>query len=158
MNSRHWETDREMRRKAIEEIGQGNVIKTVEIDRHHRNGPEIHKISDTGIITIFNKKSNKMITQLIARPAQIKRYFAADEVIPKGLLKLARQHQELALNYLQKKKERKIKMTIREMKMELDRLIKEGYEEAKIICGKDFELGEEVEEIDIAINEKVAIW
>lgn len=102
MNSKHWDRDREARRKAIEEIGEGNVIKTVEVDRHHRNGPEIHKISDTGIITIFNKNSNKMITQLIARPAQIRRYFAEDEIIPKGLLKLARQHQELELNYLQK--------------------------------------------------------
>ena len=100
MNSKHWDTDRKERAKAIAEIGTGNIIKVVEVDRHHKNGPEIHEISDTGIITIFNKATHKMITQLIARPTQIKRYFTATEKIPNGLLKLARQHQELGLNYL----------------------------------------------------------
>lgn len=102
MNSRHWDRDREARREAIRRIGTGNVIKTVEIDRHHKNGPEIHEISDTGIITVFNKNTHKMITQLIARPGQIRRYFTEDERIPKGLLNIARQHQELNLNYVQK--------------------------------------------------------
>lgn len=100
MNSKHWERDREARRKAIEAIGKGNVIKVVEVDRHHKNGPEIHEISDTGIITIFNKTTRKMITQLIARPMQIKRYFAEGEIIPMNVLKIARQHQEAKLNYL----------------------------------------------------------
>ena len=100
MNSKHWERDREARRAAIKEIGAGHTIKAVEIDRHHKNGPEIHEISDTGIITIFNKTTHKMITQLIARPAQIRRYFTENEIIPKNVLKLARQHQELGLNYL----------------------------------------------------------
>ena len=100
MNSKHWERDRQARNKAIEAIGKGNVIKVVEVDRHHKNGPEIHEISDTGIITIFNKATHKMITQLIARPQQIKRYFTNEEIIPKNVLRLARQHQELGLNYL----------------------------------------------------------
>ncbi len=102
MNSKHWERDREARKEAIEKIGVGHTIKSVEVDRHHKNGPEIHEISDTGIITIFNKTTRKMITQLIARPAQITRYFTEGEIIPKNVLKLARQHQELGLNYLQK--------------------------------------------------------
>ena len=100
MNSKHWERDREARRAAIEKIGVGHTIKTVEVDRHHKNGPEIHEISDTGIITIFNKATHKMITQLIARPAQITRYFTENEIIPKNVLRLAKQHQELGLNYL----------------------------------------------------------
>lgn len=99
MNSKHWTKDRQERRKLIETIGYGNTIKTVVVDRHHKNGPEIHEISDTGIITIFNQKTKKMITQLIARPGQIKRYFTNNEIIPNGLLDIARQHQELNYNY-----------------------------------------------------------
>ena len=99
MTSRHWERDRKNRKELIEAIGHGNTIKTVVVDRHHKNGPEIHEISDTGIITIFNQRTRKMITQLIARPGQIKRYFTEGEIIPNGLLELARQHQQLNYNY-----------------------------------------------------------
>lgn len=99
MNSRHWTKDRQKRRELIETIGYGNAIKTVVVDRHHKNGPEIHEISDTGIITIFNQRTKKMITQLIARPGQIRRYFTDNEIIPNGLLDIARQHQELNYNY-----------------------------------------------------------
>ena len=97
--SNHWKLERKERAKIIAQIGKGNIIKEVEVDRNHPNGPEIHKISDTGIITIFNKRTKKMITQLIARPGQIKRYFADNEIIPSELLELARQHQKLNYNY-----------------------------------------------------------
>lgn len=99
MNSKHWEKDRQNRKNLIEQIGKGNTIKTVVIDRHHKNGPEIHEISDTGIITIFNQRTKKMITQLIARPGQIRRYFDDNETIPYGLIELARQHRKLNYNY-----------------------------------------------------------
>lgn len=99
MNSRHWNNDRKERNELIKKIGKGKTIKEVEVDRHHRNGPEIHCISDTGIITIFNKRTKKMITQLIARPGQIKRYYTENEVIPSGLIDIARQHQNMAFNY-----------------------------------------------------------
>lgn len=104
MTSRHQEKDRKNRKELIETIGHGNTIKTVVVDRHHKNGPEIHELSDTGIITIFNLRTKKMITQLIARPGQIKRYFADNEIIPNELLELARQHQKLNYNYAQKNK------------------------------------------------------
>jgi hypothetical protein len=99
MTSRHWERDRKNRKELIETIGHGNTIKTVVVDRHHKNGPEIHEISDTGIITIFNQRTKKMITQLIARPGQIRRYFTDNEIIPTGLLEIARQHQRLNYNF-----------------------------------------------------------
>ena len=101
MNSKHWERDRKNRKELIETIGYGNTIKTVVVDRHHKNGPEIHEISDTGIITIFNQRTRKMITQLIARPGQIKRYFTEGEIIPMELLDIARQHQKMRFNYAQ---------------------------------------------------------
>ena len=98
MTSKHWIQDRQKRQDLINKIGQGDIIKTVEIDKGHKNGPEIHKISNTGIISIFNKRTKKLITCLIARPSQISRYYAKDETIPQNVLKLAREHQKLAFN------------------------------------------------------------
>lgn len=97
MTSIHYTEERQRREDIIKVIGYGEIIKTVEVDRGHRNGPEIHEISNTGIITILNKNSHKMITKLIARPGQIKRYFT-DEPIPQGLLEKAFAHQRLGLN------------------------------------------------------------
>lgn len=98
MTSKHWTTDRADRAKAIEMIGNGNIIKTVVIDRGHKNGAEIHEISDTGIITIYNERTHKMITKLIARPNQIRRYYKENEKIPAGLIELAREHKRMNLN------------------------------------------------------------
>ena len=47
MNSRHYTKDRQNREAIITQIGVGTVIKEVVVDRGHRNGPEIHKITDT---------------------------------------------------------------------------------------------------------------
>lgn len=100
MNSKHYLLDREEREKVIKEIGYGKTVKTVVVDRQHRNGPEIHVISDTGIITIYNQRTKVLITKLIARPGQIKRYFKENEVIPAGLLKITRQHQKMSFNLI----------------------------------------------------------
>lgn len=97
MNSTHYTTDRQRREAVIRQIGYGVVIKRVEVDRGHRNGLEIHTISDTGIITIYNKRSGKMITKLIARPGQLRRYFEDDE-LPEELLALAIFHTRIGLN------------------------------------------------------------
>lgn len=99
MTSRHYTNDRQKREEIIKKIGYGKIIKSVVVDRGHKNGPEIHNLSDTGIITIQNQRTKKMITKLIARPGQIKRYYKENEIIPTGLLDLARQHQKLALNF-----------------------------------------------------------
>lgn len=98
MTSLHYTDDRQAREALIETIGYGKTIKTVVVDRGHKNGPEIHEISDTGIITIFNQRTHKMITKLIARPGQIRRYYKENEIIPRGLLQLAREHQQMAYN------------------------------------------------------------
>jgi len=97
MTSQHYTNDRERREALIQMIGYGEIIKTVEIDRGHRNGPEIHKVSTTGIVTIYNKRSGVMITKLIARPNQIRRYFEGGNA-PAELLNIARDHQRLGYN------------------------------------------------------------
>ena len=106
--SRHYMNDRKGREETIRRIGEGNTIKVAIVDKGHRNGPEIHMVSDTGIITILNQRTGKLITRLIARPAQIKRYYESESRIPAGLLDIARQHQRLALNH-QRANQKKIK-------------------------------------------------
>lgn len=99
MTSMHYINDRATREALIEQIGYGKVIKSVVVDKGHPNGPEIHDISDAGIITVYNLYTKKMVTRLIARPGQIARYYADGETIPAGLMDLAREHQRMAYNY-----------------------------------------------------------
>lgn len=100
MTSIHYSDERQARENLIEKIGYGKVIKSVIVDRGHANGPEIHEISDTGIITIYNQRTHKLITKLIARPGQISRYFGQNEKIPQNLINLAIYHQKLSMNYV----------------------------------------------------------
>lgn len=95
MNSKHYTKDRQRREAIITQIGTGNVIKEVVVDRGHRNGPEVHKITDTALILVYNQRSGKLITKLIARPAQILRYYKEDEPKPTKVVELARVHAKL---------------------------------------------------------------
>lgn len=98
MNSKHYTRDRQQREAIINQIGIGNVIKEVVIDRGHRNGPEIHKITDTALILVYNQRTGILVTKLIARPAQILRYYSDDELKPRAVVKLARKHVEMGWN------------------------------------------------------------
>ena len=100
MTSKHYTNDRIEREKLIKEIGYGNTIKEIVIDKGHKNGPELHTLSDTGIITIYNNRTKKLITKLIARPGQIKKFFNFDEIIPTDLINLARFHQSMSMNMI----------------------------------------------------------
>lgn len=87
MTSNHYTEERKYREENIKKIGEGKVIDSFIIDKGHRNGPEIHEITDTAIINIYNKRTKKLITRLIARPGQIKRYYngnAPKEVVNKA--------------------------------------------------------------------------
>ena len=99
MTSIHYSVERQTRERIIKTIGYGNTIKVVVVDRGHWNGPEIHSLSDTGIITIYNQRTKKLITRLIARPGQIRRYYASNEEIPNSVMELAIEHQKIELNY-----------------------------------------------------------
>lgn len=96
MTSKHWTEDRAKRNQIIHEIGEGKIIKAFRVDRHHPNGAEIHTISDTGIITIYNENTKKMITKLIVRPNQLQRYYKG--TCPVGLLNIAKEHQNKGYN------------------------------------------------------------
>ena len=87
MTSNHYTEERKYREENIKKIGEGRVIDSFIVDKGHKNGPEIHEITDTAIINIYNKRTKKLITRLIARPGQIKRYYngnAPKEVVNKA--------------------------------------------------------------------------
>ena len=98
MTSKHYMTDRQRREEIIKQIGKGTEIRREIVDKGHKNGAEIHVISTTGIITIYNQRSGKLITKLIARPGQIRRY-SKNEEAPEELIQIARQHQKMNYNH-----------------------------------------------------------
>ena len=97
MDSKHWRKDRQVRSKIIAQIGLGQVVKEVVVDRGHRNGPEVHKITTTGLVVICNQRTGIMVTILIARPNQIKRYYAENEA-PQEIINLAFEHMKAGYN------------------------------------------------------------
>lgn len=89
MNSKHWKYERRRRRKLIERIGWGNPVFSTTQDSGRVEGPEIVTISDTGIISFRNQRSNKLITAFVGRPAQIRRWWPE---APESLIALATYH------------------------------------------------------------------
>lgn len=59
-------------RLIIEESAK--VIKIAVVDKGHANGNEIHIIYNNGVIKVYNERTRKFITVLIARVPQIERY------------------------------------------------------------------------------------
>lgn len=98
MNSNHYKRDRKRREEIVKQIGTGNVIKEVVLDRGHRNGPEVHKVTDTGLVLVYNQRTNVLITKLIARPNQIRRYYKENEVVPTDVIALAKYHTKMKWN------------------------------------------------------------
>ena len=88
--SAHYAYDRRDRENLIKEIGYGKKVEEFIEDRGHPNGPEIHVISTTGIISIFNLRTNKLITKIIATPGQTRRYYEnRGRAAPEDLLRIA---------------------------------------------------------------------
>ena len=50
------------------------VLKIAVVNKGHKNGNEIHVILNNGIIKVYNARTHKFITVLIARVPQIERY------------------------------------------------------------------------------------
>ena len=59
-------------RLIIEESAK--VVKIAVVNKGHKNGNEIHIIYNNGIIKVYNERTCKFITVLIARAPQIERY------------------------------------------------------------------------------------
>lgn len=69
------------------------------VDIGHPNGAEIHSVTDTGIIVVHNQRTGKMVTKLIARPGQVKRYYDAEgRNAPQDILSIAKEHLKKGYN------------------------------------------------------------
>lgn len=97
--TKHW-LEREFRIQFIKDkIGIGNPVNSFRVDKGHPDGPEIHTLTDTGIIIIKNAYTGNLITMLIARPRQVQRYYERQRMAaPPDLIKTAVKHQKLGYN------------------------------------------------------------
>lgn len=104
MVSKHYNNKRYKREKFIEEClnNDGHIIDGFIVDKGHPRGAEVHSITDNGIIIVHNLYSGVLVTKLIARPQQIKRYYEGTgrEKPPEyeKILELARTHNILGFN------------------------------------------------------------
>jgi len=77
------------------------VNKVFEVDKGHKNGSELHYVTFNGIIFIFNKNTKRLITVLIARPAQIERLYEAVGKKPlRSILMKAQKNMDKGLNLI----------------------------------------------------------
>ena len=53
---------------------RAKVLKIAVVDKGHANGAEIHVVYNNGIVKVYNERTRKFITVLIARVPQIERY------------------------------------------------------------------------------------
>ena len=95
---KHYMNDRQYREQLIKFLGQGKVIGTFYLDRGHWHGLERHELTDNGIIIIYNNTTGELLTKLIARPAQIKRYYPNGDY-PRKVVQIAREHTEAGYNH-----------------------------------------------------------
>lgn len=101
MVSKHYKRERRGREKLINKYcnGDGKVIDSFVVDKGHVNGLERHDITDNGIIIIYNNNSGKLVSKLIARPNQIKRYYqGTGREPPPSIIRLAEWHESLNYN------------------------------------------------------------
>lgn len=90
--SKHYQNERSERERFIQEnIGLGDEIYSFEYN--YNGATQIHKLTDTGIINVYGRDGERLITRLVARPQQIKRLFEArGERAPRDLVRLADEH------------------------------------------------------------------
>lgn len=50
------------------------VIRIAVVNKGHQNGNEIHIVYNNGVVKVYNERTHKFITVLIARVPQIERY------------------------------------------------------------------------------------
>ena len=59
-------------RLIIEESAK--VVKIAVVNKGHENGNEVHLVYNNGVVKVYNERTHKFITVLIARVPQIERY------------------------------------------------------------------------------------
>lgn len=72
----HWRYDRQERHnKIMTNIGDGKLIQAFLVDTGHTNGMEVHNVFDNGVVLIQNYRTNLVVTEIVARAPQIRRYW-----------------------------------------------------------------------------------
>ena len=77
-HSKHLDSERQQRNEFIEanfDLSNKNIANVFCVNKGHKHGIELHTIYNSGIIKVINPVSRKIVTYLIARPQQIKRYY-----------------------------------------------------------------------------------
>ena len=83
--ARHGRTTR-----SAETVGFGHVVRQCLVDTGHSAGCEVHVLTSTGIVLVFNARSGKLVTVLVARPGQVARYYEPfGEDVPDWLMNRA---------------------------------------------------------------------
>ena len=83
--ARHGRTTR-----IAETVGFGHVVRQCLVDTGHSAGCEVHVLTSTGIVLVFNARSGKLVTVLVARPGQVARYYEPfGEDVPDWLMNRA---------------------------------------------------------------------
>lgn len=103
MISLHYNEQRYYREMFISNYlgGDGKVIDSFIVDKGHEKGRERHCITDHGIIIVYNARSRKLVTKLIARPQQVRRYYEnTNRRPPKEVIEICREHQMMGFNEL----------------------------------------------------------
>lgn len=103
MVSKHYKNKRYKRENLINNHlnGDGKVIDSFIVDKGHVNGLERHDITENGVILIYNVISGKLVTKLIAREGQIRRYYNnIGKSPPSFLIDIAKWHASLLYNYM----------------------------------------------------------
>lgn len=103
--SDHAREDRVARFELVSKLDPNPTIdKAFIVDRGHRNGKEIHCVSEKGIIYILNlrkylKDYNSLVTVMIARPRQVTRlYEACDLSASESIINTCRYNQQMGYN------------------------------------------------------------
>lgn len=74
-------------------IGFGEVVRQCLVDTGHPAGREVHVLTSTAVILVFNEHTGRLVTALIARPGQVERYYEPfGEEVPFELMELAYDH------------------------------------------------------------------
>ena len=83
-------------RLIIEE--RAKVVKIAVVDKGHANGNEIHIIYNNGVIKVYNERTRKFITVLIARVPQVERY---NIKVTKAMKKKINMHVKNGYNHIE---------------------------------------------------------
>ena len=102
MVSKHYRGQMCERERFIDEhFGNDYIVDEFVVDKGHPHGAERHCITNNAVIVVYNLLSGKLVTKLIAREGQIRRYYyGSGRKPPSYLIDLARQHESLGYNYM----------------------------------------------------------